>query len=169
MKNALWVYKIFQWKKPGSEQNYYFSPKSSQCETRSWHIYLSYVEDRGSSPSRNLNLGFLHSGGCPGSGAGLDHVLMCFKKCQIILLFFSGQHENSLGTLKFSRTDKAVSLKSLLCSPYFQNFLGDWISRVSYKLNASQGQIYLWHKLVDFQVGLMTSRIEFGQKTMFMQ
>lgn len=163
MKNALWVCKIFQWKKPGSEQNCSFSPKRSQCETSSWHIHLSHVEDPGSRPSRNLNLGFLHSGGCPGNGTGLDHVSMGFKKSQTILFFFPGQHEDSLGTLKFSTTDKSVSLKSLLCTPFFGKFLGDWISRVSYKLNTSQGQIYPWHILVDFQVGLITSRIEFGQ------
>lgn len=69
MKNALWICKIFQWEKSGSEQNCYFSPKRSPCEARSWCIYLWHVEDPGSSPSRNLNLGSLHSGEYPGNGA----------------------------------------------------------------------------------------------------
>lgn len=68
------------------------------------------MEDPGSSPSRNLNLGFLHSGGCPGNGAGLDRVSRGFKKSHTILLFFSGQHEDSLGTLQFFRIDKTASL-----------------------------------------------------------
>lgn len=56
------------------------------------------MEDPGSRPSRNLNLGSLDSGEYAGNGVRLDHASVGFKKSQNILVFIPGQDENSLGT-----------------------------------------------------------------------
>lgn len=114
--------KIFQWKKPGSEQNWYFSPKKSQWETRTWHIYLSHVEEPGSSPSRNLNLGFLHSGGCLGNGAGLDHVSMGFKTFRLFCFSFQGNLRILWGLWNFPGQIKLFLWNHFSAVHVFKNF-----------------------------------------------